>query len=354
MRLAASLLVLYSHGYALAGLPEPVIAGFSSLGSLGVYIFFAISGYLLATSWLSDPNVVRFALRRALRIFPALAMAIVLSVFILGPVVTTLPLPVYFRQFATYQYLANIALYVQYYLPGCFEHSPIPNAVNGSLWSLAPEVLMYVVLCVLGCAALLTRRLFVLAFSGAIGLADLYLRLQSPITVPLLHFVIPPHPDPVLFWGMNLHHVMYVAPFFWAGTLLFLYRDRVKLRLNTAILAFMIMALLPPGTVKNIFAWFAIPYIVLAFATQNDRRFAIPSWFGDLSYGIYIYAFPIQQTVYFFWHTQLSFWQMMAVNAGLTLICAFLSWHIVETPALRLKPKKRKGSAEAIRAASGA
>jgi peptidoglycan/LPS O-acetylase OafA/YrhL len=342
MRLVGSLLVLYSHGFAVAGLPEPVIGAFSSFGSLGVFIFFSISGYLVSTSWLSDSNLLRFALRRFLRIIPGLAVVILLSTFILGPIVTTLPIGTYLGHPNTYRYLENIALYINYTLPGCFEHVPLASAVNGSLWSLPPEVLMYVFLGALGLVSLVEKRIFMALFSAAVGIAALYLLRSIPLVIPFVHWAIQPHPARILFLGMELHEVMLVAPYFWAGCLFRLFRDRIKLTTNGAIAAFMLMAVLPPGNLLWSWSWFAIPYIVLAFCTQNDPMFSLPSWLGDLSYGIYIYAFPLQQTVYNFGHTTVSFWQMQAMSAALTLLCSYLSWHIVENPALRLKPAKRK------------
>lgn len=214
MRLAGSLLVLYSHGFAVAGLPEPVIGAFCSFGSLGVFIFFAISGYLVSTSWLSDSNLLRFAVRRSLRIIPGLAVVILLSTFVLGPIVTTLPIATYLGHPTTYRYLENIALYVNYTLPGCFEHVPLANAVNGSLWSLPPEVLVYVFLGALGLASLVEKRVFMALFSAVVGIAALYLLRSTPLTIPLVHWVIQPNPAPILFLGMDLHQVMLVAPYF--------------------------------------------------------------------------------------------------------------------------------------------
>src|SRR5579871_1464824 len=85
VRLFGALLVIYGHAYPLTG---TVIPGFAANGvaTIGVKIFFSISGYLVAQSWLRDPNIVRFFTRRALRIFPALIAVVLLSTFVLGPI----------------------------------------------------------------------------------------------------------------------------------------------------------------------------------------------------------------------------------------------------------------------------
>src|SRR5689334_8189121 len=124
-RLLGAFMVLYSHSFAVAGLPEPVVAGMWSFGSLGVFIFFSISGYLITLSWKGDPNVFRFLLRRSLRIFPGLAVMVFLTVFVLGPLVSSLSASAYFQHPATYQYLKTMALHIHYYLPGCFEQAPM-------------------------------------------------------------------------------------------------------------------------------------------------------------------------------------------------------------------------------------
>ena len=121
LRFFAAFLVFFGHGYVLIGShPNTVLTH-----SLGVYIFFAISGYLISMSWDKDPSLIRFFIRRSTRIFPALIVCILLSVFILGPVLTTLTIKEYFSNYATLFYLSNIFLFVSYYLPGVFEHNSV-------------------------------------------------------------------------------------------------------------------------------------------------------------------------------------------------------------------------------------
>ena len=145
LRLIAASLVFYSHSFALLGRPSPRFLAWIDLGALGVYIFFIVSGYLIAASWEQDPSLPRFFARRALRIFPGLWVCVLLTLFLLGPLLTTRGLPAYFTDWRTWRYLGNLGLYTSYYLPGVFETVRYPNAVNGSIWTLPIEFLMYLV-----------------------------------------------------------------------------------------------------------------------------------------------------------------------------------------------------------------
>src|SRR6185312_2079537 len=140
----------------------------------------------------------------------------------------------------------------------------------------------------------------------------------------------------------ELHQVMLVAPFFWAGSLFRFYREYIKFTMGRSIALCMLMALAPPGPALWAVAFFAIPYIALAFGAQDDPLFKLSPRIGDMSYGIYIYAFPLQQTTYYFLHSHLSFWPIQGISAAATILFAYVSWHWVESPALRMKPAPRK------------
>jgi peptidoglycan/LPS O-acetylase OafA/YrhL len=88
--------------------------------------------------------------KRALRIFPGLLVCTVLSVVVLGPWLTTLDMATYWRNEHTRGYFTNLVLYMTYHLPGVFAQNKLPHAVNGSLWSLPIEFLMYLLLALLG------------------------------------------------------------------------------------------------------------------------------------------------------------------------------------------------------------
>src|ERR1700709_677548 len=140
-RLLGAALVLVSHSFVLAGTAEPKL-GRSSVGVLGVEIFFAISGFLVTASWLSDPRPRAFLGKRALRFLPALCVTVAVSGFVLGPLVTVLTPGSYLRAPGALSYVvdnvgavlsAGTVRDVSYSLPGVFTGNPV-DAVNGSLW----------------------------------------------------------------------------------------------------------------------------------------------------------------------------------------------------------------------------
>jgi peptidoglycan/LPS O-acetylase OafA/YrhL len=118
LRLIAALLVLYGHSFAFYGNPPESFLNLASYGGLGIDIFFIISGYLIVKSWDSTPSARKFIIKRSLRIFPALIVVVLISMFIFGPIFTTLPINGYFSHPQFWSYLKNIILSPVFYLPG--------------------------------------------------------------------------------------------------------------------------------------------------------------------------------------------------------------------------------------------
>src|SRR5690349_17297938 len=100
LRLFAALLVIFGHAFRLTGEIGPAFAG-TGVATTGVKIFFVISGYLVAQSWMRDPHPVRFLRRRVLRVMPGLIAVVVLTALVLGPLVTRLPPAAYFADART-------------------------------------------------------------------------------------------------------------------------------------------------------------------------------------------------------------------------------------------------------------
>ena len=182
LRLVAASLVLFSHSYALTGNAEPFaeVSGWT-FGEVGVVMFFAMSGFLIAKSWGDLPQLVPFTVKRALRILPALVVAVSVTVFVIGPLFTTLPLGSYFSDPVTWLYLVRASLLITFFgtLPGVFEDNPYPDAVNGSLWTLPVEACCYALAAALGTLGLLRRSVLLAGFSC---LLVLYVTPLSPFS----------------------------------------------------------------------------------------------------------------------------------------------------------------------------
>jgi peptidoglycan/LPS O-acetylase OafA/YrhL len=336
LRLFAAMLVLVGHAYVFLGLPEPLFLGRLSLGMLGVQIFFAISGYLVSQSWERDPHLIRFFQRRALRIFPGLIVVLLLSVLVLGPALTTLPVREYFAHDATWGYFSNAYLYMTYLLPGVFEQLRVPYAVNGSLWSLPIEFFLYVLLAGLG----LWHRpyLFVLAaLASALG---------------CLLWALPSQ-EMLVIYRTDARQIVLVGVFFWVGVLLQRYRCERFFSLTGFALtttALVIAARYPQAFTAV--SWLAIPYLALSFGLASNAWLIRLTRSGDYSYGVYIYAFPVQQSLVYL-YPGISITSYILSATAITLLFAAASWHWIETRALDFKPKT-PARASAQHAASAA
>ena len=321
LRLLAAFIVIYGHGRDLIDGTEPGLWN-GPIAKLGLDIFFSVSGYLVTRSWDRNPDAAGFALRRGLRLMPGLAVCVLLIACVLGPVVTRLPLGQYLLHARSWSYLANIALYLQLFLPGVFETLPRGSAVNGSLWSLFPEVLCYCTVPFVATLRPRPRRLVLLAGGCAAGAMALYL-IQAPDA------------PAVEFYSLYVSYGLQEVPFFFVGALLSLI-DRGRpgfYRLLPAALLFAAgcwLALVV--TWRSVpLEWFVLPYLVIGIGIRSTPVLSRADTAGDLSYGLYLYAFPVQQLVlYYLPHLA----HPLAACVLLTLPLAWLSWHLVEQPAL--------------------
>lgn len=336
LRLVAASLVIYGHAYPLTGRVGPALLG-SYLHAIGVKIFFVVSGYLIAASWRADPDMARFWARRSLRIFPGLILVCLVAVLALGPALTMLPLGEYFRAPATPAYFWNIALYPMFDLPGVFVAGQPLTAVNGALWTLPVEVAMYAGLALLlGPAARLWRKAGFTADFGAVAAPAAALALLGGSLYALR---IAPGP-PLVIWGTNWTAALDIMPFFALGACVATLKLETACRpLPAAALALAGALLLRDPLSRETLLALCLTALVIGLGRRHFRALN-PLDGHDLSYGVYLYGFPIQQSLIHFFGAR----QSPAVNAAaaltLALICAALSWRLVERPALALKPAR--------------
>ena len=329
IRLAAALAVLFSHSVAVLGLPSQREFFFDHLGlslaEMAVDVFFVTSGFLVAGSLVNRGDVIAFLWARALRIYPALWAMLVLTVFVLAPALTTLPLADYFASPKTHDYFAKCATLiggVRYSLPGVFETAPLKTEFNGSLWTLPIEIRLY---CYLAAGWL------VLAAAPAIRLRAM--SIAAPIAA-------------AAFLVLILRGRLFGAPFnaadtrvfmFLYGTTLYLWRDKVPLTSGIlfAALAGLVLASVDKQAFFVVYVFCLAPLVLHLAYLPKGRVRAFNDW-GDCSYGVYIYAFPIQQTLAFLF-PGMTLIAMIAFSGAATLGVAALSWTLIERRALALK-----------------
>lgn len=320
VRLTAALMVLFAHQFALLGQPVPTIGARFDPGAIALYTFFVVSGFLVAQSWTVDPHVWRFAARRVLRIWPALIVTTIVCAFVLGPMVSTLPVSAYVHSPQTYAYFSWLRMRPSFELPGVFEALPFPRAVNGSLWSVPLEVHWYLILVAIAVMGLMRYRWLVVA---------------ATLVFAAYHFGVYHAETNKPQWTNEF------GLFFCAGVCLYLHRDLWEgRRIAVAVVVSIAAAVVAGFGHQVIAAWIAWPFLVIAFGTASTPVVRRAGRFGDFSYGAYVFAFPVQQTLIWATSAKWSVWQYLPVAAAVTLGFAFLSWHGVEKPALRLKPRR--------------
>ena len=333
LRLLAALGVIITHAYALLGLPERdfvaiVTHGLLSFSRLGVYVFFVISGFLIAYSLSHSSSILNFFWKRLLRIFPALIVVLILTVFVVGPTITKAPLKTYFTQLGTYHYLlGGISLYdTQHQLLGVFTDNPHPG-VNGSLWTLPYEWTCYVLL---ACSLwfIKKRRAWVL---GALILVSIALRVlighyQIGLVIDFLH--------------LDSRQFLLFNTLFLLGALALEMRHTIKFRWIGATVLAVGLVILSFYYKKLSFYWMlvAVPYITIWLASLPLTN-RLGRWFNDqdFSYGFYIYAFPVSQILVAYFKNNLSVLTLAVFTTLLTFPLAFLSWHFIERPCLKFK-----------------
>lgn len=315
IRLAAALAVIVSHGFVLTGVADPLAhatGGQATLGDLAVSAFFVISGFLIPASF-DRSSLGAFAAKRARRIMPGLVVAVLVAACIIGPLATRLPLGQYAAHPGTFAFLGNaLFLPVGYDLPGLFEGQPV-RAANGSLWSLKFELACYAAVPLL----LAWRRGRKAAVIAAWLASFVAARVVDTDAGGLAFY---------LGQGAQLFR------FFGAGMVFYLFSGTIALRpaWGWAATGLFGLAAFTPAFMEA--AALAGSYALMVLATRAPRGFGAATARGDISYGVYVYAFPIQQLLV---AAGLGIAANIALAMPLAMLAGLLSWVWVERRFLK-------------------
>lgn len=328
----AALCVMFAHSFELSGkLPYELLRAFPLLigiSGLGVTVFFIVSGYLVTQSWERHHSITVFVWHRLLRIMPGLWSCMAFAL-LLGAAVTTLPMDAYWfhPQIGNYVW-GNVLMRNVLDLPGVFQGNPAGAGITGTFWTLPIELTCYLSVVVLGVLGVWRNT----TIGVAVGIAALMAVTWWGSAVNLFGAVILADKLPI-----------YYAAFL-CGMLLFHWRSKIFVgwTLPATLLALATAALwyLPPENLwwrwmslirVALLAWFLVNAIAAISQIWPE-----PSGWPDLSYGVYLYGYPIQQALVFF-YPDWNGWMVLAASLSLSVAAAVVSWYAVEAPALRLK-----------------
>ncbi|WP_295513094.1 acyltransferase family protein [uncultured Sulfitobacter sp.] len=316
IRFCAANAVLISHAWPISLGPhsiEPLESTTGhTMGELAVYVFFALSGFLIAGSFERSRSPADFILARMGRLFPGLAASLVFVAFTLGPLVTTLPALDYLSDPNTFSFLArNVTLIApQYTLPGVFTDLPYPT-VEGSIWTLAHEVACYFGLFILGLTGVLSSRV-------------------SFGTVLIFYACLAALP---FDWPPRLIQLQTLSFPFLVGTIFWVWRGQITLSVPVMLVLVAIAWLSHETRLAFPTLILALSYTVFWLGYAPSGAAKSFNRFGDYSYGIYIYAFPMQGLAIWLWGPMGPLLNI-ALSLPMVLLCAVASWHWIERPAL--------------------
>lgn len=324
-------MVLVAHsspvltGKALENDPVRFLFHHFDLGRFGVNIFFIISGFLVCDSWIRKPTIISFLSSRFLRVLPALIAVVLISVFVTGTMFTTLSLSDYFSSSITHRYLQNVTMYRLYYiLPGVFTDNPLKEEINASLWTLPYEFTCYLLLLILGlCGVMKNKYISLLFFAATFFVRIFFFDSVREFIIPVL--------------GIDMERFYDLFLLFLSGMMYYQFREKIPFHSLLFAAALIVSFLVKETDAAPFIYLFSIPYMIFFVAFAKAGALNKTGTYGDFSYGIYLWAFPVQQTIVHFSNGNIPLSVMILLSLVFTFVMGMLSWHGIEKRALRLK-----------------
>ncbi|MFN8358355.1 MAG: acyltransferase [Candidatus Kapaibacterium sp.] len=332
LRFLLASLVILSHGLPIGGFPDndPFIIlshHATTLGSVAVAGFFALSGFLITRSYLTSNSLPQFLWHRFLRIFPGFWVCLLMTAFVIAPLMHWMEKGSMYGVFEatdsalSYVYLNMLLFIKQWTIAGLPSTTPI-SGLNGSLWTLIHEFLCYLAVGIVGVLGLLRKRWTLILTVICLWMVQL-VRLHAPSWVPM----ITGHPF--------IEEFIRLACTFFCGAALYVFREKIPFSGLLAVAAVLLFILgsalgytleVESVTIAYCIFWLAFRLPFQAF----DKR-------GDFSYGLYIYAFPVQQMLAVVDVQHYGYVPFVLLGILGTLLFAIPSYIVVEKPMLDLK-----------------
>ncbi len=329
LRLLAALCITFTHSYnlVLKNFDEPLmkLTGNSfDFSFIGLSIFFSISGYLIAKSAVTSSSFKNYIWKRFLRIQPMLILVCILSVFLLGPIFSSLTTKEYFADTESYTYFRNIMplFGIQFTLPQVFTQNLAENGVNGSLWTLVVEERLY----------LLVGGLFVFKSYSK------YLMLSLILILNILYFLHFAFFNENLIKYFSGRNVFYALIFLNASAFFLLNVDFSKYSKSGLIFVGLILLLIASvfSTLEKSIHIILLPLLIILIAHLKGFTNKVGKY-GDFTYGIYAFSFPVQQILIASKIIKDNPLNLFFLTLSIVIPIAGLTWHLMEKRMLALK-----------------
>jgi peptidoglycan/LPS O-acetylase OafA/YrhL len=323
LRLFLAVVVIFSHSFPLgtgSNSHEPLLRatnGQITFGTLAVDWFFVISGFLITQSWHNSRNAWSYLKKRICRIYPGFLAAVIIGTVVIVPLGGG-SFPFSMRNIMVFAGRAfSLALPNSY---GAFASNPLSSVINGSAWSIPYEFCCYLLIAFLGVTQLIRGRRFILCF--------FIVSLMVGLGIAVAGWT----PDVALPFGLGrLLRLAGLIPIYLSGVVFYIYRERIPLDWRLAIFC---LAGLCAAAVVPFGMTLTLPicgtYVLFFIAFNRRFRISGVTKFGDLSYGVYLYAFPIQQLIVFKAGHSINPWLLFALALPPSLVAGALSWTLVE------------------------
>lgn len=323
LRHLATLAVFISHTYGVLGIGKMEPLGMVTdhryvISSLGLFIFFSMSGFLVCRSLVTSPSIKQYLLNRFLRIWPAYAVNTLFCILFIGIPFTTLPVLKFLSHPQTILFLLrNISLLSStFYLPGVLHN----EAGNSSTWTIPVEFRLYLVLLLVYLVSKLRFKQVLLLLLITLWLAQLL------VPANWQNAVFKPH----ILYSINL------GIHFLTGACFYLYKDRIPLKFFIWLTLFAcwlaIHIWFPAYYKRTEYPFWAYTIMWMAF-----RWYKVPFMKADISYGVYLYAIPVQLIMRQTIGQSFSFFAFLLFSLVCTVAVALLSWYLIEKRALSYK-----------------
>jgi peptidoglycan/LPS O-acetylase OafA/YrhL len=329
LRIGFAILVIFCHCFSLKRSDwEPVNAylHYGYGGLLAVDAFLVISGFLVTRS-LCERSLDDYVFARIARVVPGLALVTLVEVFVIGAAFTKERLWV-FLSYVGFRHLGNVTVFgLDSQLYSVFPDTNPPWMMNGSLWTIPIECSFYIVLPVV-----------MLLFGLRRSVVPLFFLSLAAYPVARYFGLSQQAPGTALFASVHAFPFIDLASYFLAGAAAWIARDRVPFNLGLLAISLVGLYAAAEAALSDLALKLFLPYLVLYAAMAGGLGSRLKRAVGDLSYGTYLFGFPVTLSVIAA-GGGLSVHQTFFVAIAITLACAWLSWRYVEQPCLRLKAR---------------